>query len=157
MPRSKKLWRELSFFCLTTLASCLALLWLAGCTTGHQSDEQIKQQAAHATEQAKVEAKQAAAEAKVAAANARRDAKDIAAGVREGMHNNSSADEHNRSIDINSASEDRLITLPGVTAARARRIVRNRPYTEPRDLITKGVLTRAEYDRISGRIVARND
>jgi hypothetical protein len=154
MPRSHKLWRELTFFCLTTLASCLALLWLAGCTTGHQSDEQIQQNAAKATEQAKVQAKQAAAEAKVAAANAERDVNDIAAGVKQGMHNNNTSADHG-AVDINSASEARLTTLPGVTSARARRIVNNRPYSAPPALVTKGVLTRAEYDRISGQIVAR--
>ena len=155
MPRSNKLWRELTFFCLTTLASCLALLWLAGCSSGPQSDQQIKQQAAKATEQARVEAKQAAAEAKVAAANAQRETKDIVAGVREGLHNNKSGDNGSGSIDINSASAARLSTLPGITAARARRIVNNRPYAEPHDLVSKGVLTRAEYAQISDQIVAR--
>jgi DNA uptake protein ComE-like DNA-binding protein len=137
------------------LASCLALLWLAGCSSGPQSDQQIKQQAARATEQAKVEAKQAAAEAKVAAANARRETKDIVAGVREGMHNGSSASDS--TIDINSASEARLATLPGITAARARRIIKNRPYADPHDLVIRGVLSGAEYDRIADQIVARNE
>lgn len=153
MSRSNKLWRELTFFCLTTLVSCLALLWLAGCSTGPQSDQQIKEQAAKATEQARVEAKQAAAEAKIAAANAQRETKDIVAGVREGLHSNNTA--YNHTIDINSASATRLSTLPGITAARARRIVNNRPYAEPHDLVTKGVLTRAEYAQISDQIVAR--
>lgn len=155
MPRSNKLWRELTLVCFTALASCVALLWLAGCSSGPHSDQQIKQQAAKATEQAKVEAQQAAAEAKVAAANARRETTDIVAGVKEGLHNNNGADD--RTIDINSASAGRLATLPGITAARARRIVNNRPYANPHDLVTKGVLTRAEYARISGQIVARTD
>jgi DNA uptake protein ComE-like DNA-binding protein len=154
MNRSEKLWRELTFSSLIAIVSCLALLWVAGCTTRPQSDQDIKQQAAQTTEQVKAGAKQAAADAKVAAANAERAANDIAAGVKEGLHNNSSP---NRSVDINSASEARLTALPGITAARARRIINNRPYASPHDLVSKGVLTRSEYDQISGQIVARND
>ncbi|HEX5234267.1 MAG TPA: helix-hairpin-helix domain-containing protein [Silvibacterium sp.] len=146
----------MTVLCFTALASCVALFWLAGCT-GPQSDQQIKQNAARTTEQVRAEAKQAAAEAKVAAANARREAKDIAAGVREGVHNNPSDADHSRSVDINSASQARLTTLPGISAARARRIINNRPYDAPRDLVRKGVLTQAEYDRISDDIVAGND
>jgi DNA uptake protein ComE-like DNA-binding protein len=135
--------------------SCLALLWLAGCTNKPQSDQQIKQQVAQTTEQVKAGAKRAAADAKVAAANAEREANDIAAGVKEGLHNNSSP--NGSVVDINSASESRLITLPGITASRARRIINNRPYASTHDLVSKGALTRSEYDRISGQIVARND
>lgn len=140
---------------VTAFVTCLALLWISGCYNRHPSDEQIKQQAARDTEQAREAAKQAAANARVAAARAERDANDIAAGIKQGMHNNRSASDS--AIDINSAGEDRLTTLPGVTAARARRIINNRPYAAPHDLVSKGVLTPSEYDRIAGQVVARND
>jgi DNA uptake protein ComE-like DNA-binding protein len=156
MNHSERLWKELIFSSLITLVSCLALLWLAACSTKPQSDQQIKQQAAQTTEQVKAGAKQAAADAKVAAANAERKANDIAAGVKQGLHNNASP-KSSGSVDINSASQARLTALPGITAARARRIINNRPYASPHDLVSKGVLTRAEYDQISGQIVASND
>jgi len=155
MNRPKKLWKELTVFSLIALASCLTLLSLAACSTKPQSDQEIKQQAAQTTEQVKAGAKQAAADAKVAAANAEREANDIAAGVKEGIHGNAS--NSSGAIDINSASAARLTTLPGISADRARRIVNNRPYASPHELVSKGVLTRAEYDQISGQIVARND
>lgn len=157
MRRTQNLWRELTFFGLTALASCIALLWLAGCATRPESDQQIRQNAARTTEQVKAGAKVAAAEAKVAAANAARDAKDIAAGVKDGLHNKAPGEASSRPVDINSAGEARLTTLPGITRARARRIMDNRPYARPRDLVSKGVLTRAEYNRIADDIVARND
>jgi DNA uptake protein ComE-like DNA-binding protein len=156
MNRSEKRWNELALSSVIALMSCLALLWVAGCSTQPKSDQQIKQQAAQTTEQVKAGAKQAAAEAKVAAANAEREANDVAAGVKQGLHNNASPNSSG-SVDINSASQARLTTLPGITAARARRIINNRPYASPHDLVSKGVLTRAEYDQISGQIVARND
>lgn len=149
-------WRDLTATALAALASCMVLLWMVGCFGGHQSDQQIQQQAAQTTEQVKAGAKKAAAEAKVAAANARRDATDIAAGVREGMRSKQSNDSSESEVDINSASTARLMTLPGISAARARRIIRNRPYEAPRDLVRKGVVGSTEYSRISGRIVARH-
>ncbi|MGB7191759.1 MAG: helix-hairpin-helix domain-containing protein [Acidobacteriaceae bacterium] len=153
MNRKGKWWRKLAIFELTVLVSCVALFWIAGCSRGAQSDQQIRQQAAQTTEQVKTGAKKAAAEARVAAAEAKRKAGDIAAGVREGLHSDNSS--NSGAIDINSASEARLATLPGVSAARARKIVRNRPYNAPRDLVSKGILSRAEYGRIAGQLVAR--
>ena len=152
MRRSKWLWKELALLCVTTFISCLVFLWFAGCNNGNQkSDQQIQQQAAQATEKAKAEAQQAAAQAKVAAANATRKANAIAAGVKQGLQNKPSPG----SININSASEADLTGLPGITPARARRIINNRPYNSPHDLVSKGVVTRAEYDQISGQIVAQ--
>lgn len=134
-----------------TVAICLfaASLWLAACAR-QQSDEQLKQQAAQTTQQVKQGAQQAAADAKVAAANAERKANDIAAGVKEGLKSNSKPAPG--AIDINSASENQLVDLPGITGARAQRIIRNRPYVQPHDLVAKGVLTEQQYGRISGQI-----
>lgn len=153
MAQAEKLWKERALF---GLAASLALLWLAGCSNAPQNDQQIKQQAAQTTQQVKSGAQQAAADAKAAAANAERKVDDITSGVKEGLNSGASSNMPG-SIDINSASEARLITLPGISLARARRIVNNRPYAAPYDLVSKGVLTRAEYKRISGQIVARSD
>lgn len=154
MNRSKWLWKELALLCVTTFISCLAILWFAGCRNNSQkSDQQLQQQAADATEKAKVEAQQAAAEAKVAAANAERKANDIASGVRQGLHNGKPSPDG--AVDINSAPEAQLIGLPGITPARARRIISDRPYSSTHDLVSKGVISNAEYDRLSGRIVAQ--
>ena len=129
----------------------LGALILAGCSS-HPSDEQIRQQAAQTTEQVKQGAKVAAANAKVAAADAERKLNDVAAGVRQGLK---SGDTGARAVDINSASKAKLETLPGITSARAQRIIDGRPYSDPGDLVTRHLLTSAEYRRISQRVEAR--
>jgi DNA uptake protein ComE-like DNA-binding protein len=159
MTRTAQLWqksRRPSIWTngLAALAITIGLAWIAGCNANGtpQSDQQLKQEAAKTTEQAKQEAQQAAADAKVAAANAERKVDDIAAGVKQGFDANGKPLPG--SIDINSASTDQLETLPGISATRARRIVDNRPYTSPHDLVSKGVVSEAEYARVSGKIVA---
>ena len=139
----------------TALAMSVALIGFTGCNnnTTPQSDQQLKQQAAKTTEQVKQEAQQAAADAKVAAANAERKVDDVAAGVKEGLHSNSKPSPAG-ALDINSASADQLATLPGISGVRAQHIVDNRPYSSPHDLVSKGLISEAEYSRISGRIAA---
>jgi hypothetical protein len=51
-------------------------------------------------------------------------------------------------VDLNTAGRKRLAQLPGLTGDDADRIVANRPYQKKRDLVTKGVLTQAKFDRI---------
>jgi DNA uptake protein ComE-like DNA-binding protein len=143
----------------TALAIIAGLAWLTGCNSNGtlQSDQQLKQQAAQTTEQVKQGAQKAAADAKVAAANAERKIDDIAAGVKQGMHSNdkpSAGVTASGAIDINSASGAQLAALPGISGARAQRIVDNRPYTSPHDLVAKGLISEAEYARISGKVVA---
>lgn len=133
-------------------AICAALVWMTSCTASgkQESDQQIQRQAQEATENAKVAAQKAAAEARVAAANAERDAHDVAQGVRAGLH-----DGNANTVDVNSASRSELERLPGVTAATARRIEADRPYDTAHDLVRKGAVTEAEYDRIAGDVVVR--
>jgi len=151
MNRSPKRWKERTLIRITFI-SCIALLWLAGCSNNnHKSDQQLQQQAAQDTERARAEAQQAAAQARATAANAERKVNDIAAGVKEGLHANANG---TTSIDINSAREDQLTALPGITSARARRIIHDRPYNSPHDLVSKGVLSQQEYYRISSQITA---
>ncbi len=139
-----------------TVAVLMAWLWIAGCNNPPQTDQQLKDQAAQTTQQVKQDAQQAAANAKVAAAKAERKVDDIAAGVKEGLNsNNPSPAGAPGTLDINSASPTQLSGLPGISGARAQRIVDNRPYTSPHDLVAKGVVSEAEYRRISGSIVAQ--
>jgi DNA uptake protein ComE-like DNA-binding protein len=142
---------EMTIRLVATLGLCAALLWVASCNANgsRESDRQIQQQAQQATERAKEAANKAAAEARVAAANAEHEANDVAAGVKAGLHNGKG------SVDLNSASRADLETLPGVTTTTARRIEDNRPYDTPHDLVRKGVVSQAEYERIAGDVVTR--
>jgi DNA uptake protein ComE-like DNA-binding protein len=57
-------------------------------------------------------------------------------------------------VDINSASATDLKALPGMTDADAAKIVHGRPYKDPGDLVSKKVLSDAEYAKIKDRVTA---
>ena len=57
-------------------------------------------------------------------------------------------------VDINQASVAELMKVPGMAVTWARRIVRFRPYQSKTDLLQRGVLPSAVYDRIKDYVVA---
>jgi len=57
-------------------------------------------------------------------------------------------------VDINHASIDELMKVPGMTLSWAGRIVRFRPYRAKSDLIEHGVVTSQVYDRIKDYVIA---
>jgi DNA uptake protein ComE-like DNA-binding protein len=60
-------------------------------------------------------------------------------------------------IDINHATVDELLKVPGMTRSWAGRIVRFRPYRTKHDLIDRGVLNSEVYDRIKDYVIAHRD
>jgi DNA uptake protein ComE-like DNA-binding protein len=60
-------------------------------------------------------------------------------------------------VDINHATADELMKVPGMTATWAARIVRFRPYRTKQDLVDKGVVTSQVYDRIKDYVIAHRD
>ena len=60
-------------------------------------------------------------------------------------------------IDINRASVEDLMKVPGMTRTWAGRIVRFRPYRSKQDLLERGVVTSQVYDRIKDYVIARRD
>ncbi len=60
-------------------------------------------------------------------------------------------------LDVNHASLEQLLTIPGLTRSWAGRIVRYRPYRSKQDLLEKGVVSSEVYDRIRNYVIAHRD
>ena len=58
-------------------------------------------------------------------------------------------------MDINSASEKELATLPGIGEARAKAIVKGRPYKGKNELLDKKIVPENVYNDIKEKIIAK--
>jgi competence protein ComEA len=103
---------------------------LVGCSQP-QNTQELKEKTAQAT------------------AEIKHDGEAVAAGIREGW-------SRDKPLDLNTATKDQLLSLPGVTAAEADRVIAGRPYSEPDDVVTRRIMPKAEYDKIADRVTARN-
>ena len=57
-------------------------------------------------------------------------------------------------IDINTATVDQLKAFPGIGDAYSARIIAGRPYANKGQLVSKGVLPQATYNKIKDQIIA---
>ena len=58
-------------------------------------------------------------------------------------------------IDINSATQKELDALPGIGEARAKAIIKGRPYKGKDDLVHKKIIPQSTYDGIKDKIIAK--
>jgi DNA uptake protein ComE-like DNA-binding protein len=128
----------------TVLLLLLAAL-LGGCS---QDPAKTRQEAADATAKLKPAIKQAGTDLKKGAEEAGRQGKAIAEGAKQGWNSGSK-------VNVNTASKDQLMTLPGIDAAGAESIVAGRPYHTRDELKTRGVVSPEEYQKIAGMVVTR--
>jgi DNA uptake protein ComE-like DNA-binding protein len=111
------------------IIALLSFLFTA-CTQRQQNPDEIREKTADATAQLKS------------------DTKAVVEGVKEGL-------SRDKTVNLNTATEDQLITLPGVTHTRATRVIAGRPYDDPHDVVTKHILSEEEYKRIKDRVVTK--
>src|SRR5579862_540986 len=104
---------------LILLVSALTTLPTA-CTQREQNPQELKEKTAEAT------------------ATLKSDAKAVAEGVREGW-------SRDKPLDLNHATKDQLLALPGISSTDADRVMDRRPYDDPGQLVSRHVVSKAEY------------
>lgn len=121
------------FMVVGTIVIVGAALFLSGCygCGPKQNPEVLREKTAAATAQLK------------------QDARAVAQGIKEGW-------SRDRPLDLNRASVKDLASLPGISEQTAERIIANRPYAAPDELVRKRVITRQQYDKIAERITVKN-
>ena len=112
------------------LLCSLTLLVLTACTPERRSPDAIREDTAKATSEAT------------------RDVKAMAQGVAEGL-------KEGGTVNVNTASADDLEKLPGIDVDSARRIINQRPYDDAYEMVKKHAISKAEYDKIAGKVVAK--
>ena len=60
-----------------------------------------------------------------------------------------------KAVDINHASKDELLKLPGITDAYAAAIIAKRPYHSKADLVTKNVIPMGLFQSLRKQVAAK--
>jgi len=146
MKPSRSIIASVSIFALLALG-------LPACTSRSRAqnqaarDEETREKVADATAKAKAESQAAAQQIDEAARRAEHEAKVAAEGAQEGWNR-----DHPAKVDLNSSTETELRGLPGLNENDVQRVVNGRPYKTKEELVTRGILTQGEYDRIQDRL-----
>ena len=144
--------------CYSAAALAAAATLLAGCTvhTSGSPDQQLRQQAAEDAKQVHHDMKAAGREAQQALHQAGRETRDVVAGARQGWRDSAPHTAGaNAQVDVNHASLAELESLPGIDAGEARRIAAGRPYRHTRELETRRIVSRTQYERIAAQVEAQ--
>jgi DNA uptake protein ComE-like DNA-binding protein len=138
---------------LSLCCSLLLFFGLVGCYSSSTQDQRAREEntreAAKATEKIKPELKEAGKELGQAARQAAEDARAAAQGVKEGWQR-----DQTHVLNLNTATEAELVTLPGITRTDAQSIVRGRPYRDKKELVARGILSEADYSKIRDYVSA---
>ena len=58
-------------------------------------------------------------------------------------------------VDLNTATREELEKLPGIDPATAEKIVAGRPLKSKKDLLARGIVSKAEFSKISAQVFAK--
>ena len=59
-------------------------------------------------------------------------------------------------LDLNTAKEGDLVKLPGIAEARAKAIIKGRPYKAKDELVQRKIIPASVYEKIKDRIIAKH-
>ena len=65
--------------------------------------------------------------------------------------------KHVAKVDLNSASREELMKLPGINTETADKIIAARPFKSKSALLSKKLVSRKEYGSIAGRVMVKHE
>lgn len=60
-------------------------------------------------------------------------------------------------VDLNSATKEQLVALPGIGDVYAQKIIDGRPYANKRQLVSKGIVPESSYKKFEAQVIAKQE
>ena len=139
-----------TFVCFVTIAILATLL--TGCTQQTATPDQTREETADAAKKVKDESKEAAKQIEAASDQVKDQVKAVAQGAKEGWNDDK---DKTRTVDLNTATIAELTNLPGIGKTEARKIIKARPFTTTHELVSRGILSEDDYQKLSDNVTVK--